>query len=57
MSIIANPNSKLTQDEMLDIARLLVKAGYEVKIREKKMDDNKKVKYIAYCVEGESNNG
>lgn len=57
MNLIANPNGKLTQDEMFEIGRLLLKAGYQVAIRDRKLDDNKKVKCIIYGVGGENIDG
>ena len=50
---ISNPNSKLTQEEMITISGLLIKAGYEVKIREKTFELDgkaKKVKCIFYHI-------
>ena len=53
MNLIANPNSKLTQEEMLELGRLLLKAGYQVAIRERKLKDGKKIKTIVYGIEEE----
>ena len=50
---IANPNSKLTQEEMIAMSGLLINAGYEVKIREKTFELDgkaKKIKCIFYKI-------
>ncbi len=43
--------SAITREEQLEIARLLVKAGYTVSIKKGKVVDGKGVTYINYRVE------
>lgn len=52
MKAIGNLSGKLTSDDMLDLSRLLVKAGYSVCIREKELS-KKKVKCIIFGGEDE----
>jgi len=50
---IYSPNNNLTEEDMLDLARLLVKAGYTVKKGKQKSKDGKQVKFIEYGIETE----
>lgn len=51
---IYSPNNSLTEEDMLDLARLLVKAGYTVrKGKQKSRADGKQVKYIEFRIETE----
>ncbi len=43
--------SVITREEQLEIARLLIKAGYTVSIKKGKVVDGKGVTYINYGVE------
>ncbi len=40
--------SAITKEEQLDIARLLVKAGYTVNIKKGKVENNRSVTFINY---------
>ena len=54
---IYSPNNNLTEEDMLDLARLLVKAGYTVKKgKQKSKTDGKLVKFIEYGIEMEESN-
>lgn len=48
--------SAITKEEQLDIARLLIKAGYTVNIRKGKVVDGKGTTFINYEME-ETGNG
>lgn len=52
MKIIGNLSGKLTNDYLLDISRLLVKAGYSVCLREKELN-KKKLKCVCFGGEDE----
>ncbi len=40
--------SAITKEEQLDIARLLVKAGYTVNVKKGKIENNRSVTFINY---------
>lgn len=53
---IYSPNNNLTEEDMLDLARLLIKAGYTVKKGKQKSKDGKQAKFIEYRIETEEVN-
>lgn len=46
-TVIANLSGKLTHEDMCDLSRLLIKAGYGAVIREKEVN-SKKVKCVVF---------
>ena len=48
MQAFGVPTGTLTKDEILELGRLALKAGYAVKIGEKELKDHKKIKCVFY---------
>lgn len=47
---IYNASGKLTEDELLDLGRLLLKAGYAVSTGKQKLD-SKYIKYVEFSAD------
>lgn len=48
MQAIGVPNGTLTKEETYELGKLLLKAGYAVKIGEKELTSKKKLKCVFY---------
>lgn len=48
MQAVGIPNGTLTKEETYELGKLLLKAGYAVKIGEKELKDKKKIKCVFY---------
>lgn len=58
MKIYAQKNGTLTQGEMQEIASLLIKAGYTVRLSTAKVSESKRVKAVEFTGDGkEDGNG
>lgn len=48
MQAVGIPNGSLTKEETYELGKLLLKAGYAVKIGEKELSKGKKLKCVFY---------
>lgn len=53
MQAFGIPTGTLSKDEVLELGRLALKAGYAVKIGEKELKDHKKIKCVFYGISEE----